>query len=97
MLGSELPAQAEWLLVPHHGSRSSSSPGFLNAVAPHGGLLSRGRHNSFGHPHPQVVARYIARDVVLHDTAEQGALMLWLGTYGEVSGLREQRRFWREK
>ncbi len=97
LLGSELPAQAEWLLVPHHGSRSSSSPGFLNAVAPHGGLLSRGRHNSFGHPHPQVVARYIARDVVLHDTAEQGALMLWLGTYGEVSGLREQRRFWREK
>jgi len=97
LLRSELPARADWLLVPHHGSRSSSSPGFLNAVSPRGGLLSRGRHNSFGHPHAQVVARYHARQAQLHDTAEQGALMLWLGRHGEVIGLRDERRFWREK
>lgn len=94
---SGLPLRADWLLVPHHGSRSSSSPAFLNAVAPRAALLSRGRHNSFGHPHPQVQARYAERGVVWYDTAQQGALSLQLGTFAGAHGLREERRFWREK
>ncbi|GIZ13390.1 DNA internalization-related competence protein ComEC/Rec2 [Pseudomonas sp. NCCP-436] len=94
---SGLPLRADWLLVPHHGSRSSSSPAFLNAVAPRAALLSRGRHNSFGHPHPQVRARYAERGVAWYDTAQQGALSLRLGAFGEARGLREERRFWREK
>lgn len=97
LLSGDLPARADWLLVPHHGSRSSSSAAFLAAVAPRGALLSRGRHNGFGHPHPLVVARYAELGVALYDTAETGAVALLLGSHGTARGLREERRFWREK
>ncbi|WP_369959085.1 DNA internalization-related competence protein ComEC/Rec2 [Pseudomonas benzenivorans] len=97
LLATGLDLRADWLLVPHHGSRSSSSAAFLKAVAPRAALISRGRHNGFGHPHPTVVARYAALPARLYDTAEQGALQLRLGTFGEAWGLRAERRFWREK
>jgi competence protein ComEC len=89
--------RADWLQVPHHGSRSSSSAAFLDAVAPSGALLSRGWHNPFGHPHPAVVARYGARGIALHDSAERGALRLLLGAGEGISAWRERPRFWREK
>ena len=94
-------AQAEeprldWLQSPHHGSRSSSSEAFISATAPRGVLISRGRHNGFGHPHPQVLERYRRHGLVIHDTAQDGALRLRLGSHGPAEGLREQRRFWRE-
>lgn len=91
------PLAADWLLAPHHGSRSSSSARLLQAVRPRGALISRGARNAFGHPHPQVLARYRALPAALYDTAESGALLIRLGTHGEVSGLRSQARFWREK
>ncbi|WP_373388586.1 DNA internalization-related competence protein ComEC/Rec2 [Pseudomonas alcaligenes] len=89
--------RADWLQVPHHGSRSSSSGAFLDAVAPRGALLSRGWHNPFGHPHPRVVARYEARDIALHDSAELGAIRLVLGAGEGIAAWRERPRFWREK
>ncbi len=85
----------EWLQSPHHGSRSSSTEAFIRATAPRGVLVSRGRNNSFGHPHGQVVERYRRHGVVMHDTAVEGALRLVLGGWGEVEGMRGQRRFWR--
>ncbi|MES2818444.1 MAG: DNA internalization-related competence protein ComEC/Rec2 [Pseudomonadota bacterium] len=97
LLDSGMALRADWLLAPHHGSNTSSSLVFLQAVAPQGALVARGRHNSFGHPHPQVVARYHSLGVRLYDSAESGALRLELGAYGAARGLREQRRFWREK
>lgn len=45
------------LMVPHHGSRSSSSPAFLRAVEPKEAIVSCGWHNRFGFPHPQVLQR----------------------------------------
>lgn len=86
----------DWLQAPHHGSRSSSSEAFIRATAPRGVLVSRGRNNSFGHPHAQVVERYRRHAVTVHDTAVEGALRLVLGRQGEVEGVREQRRFWRD-
>ncbi|WP_421648086.1 ComEC/Rec2 family competence protein, partial [Metapseudomonas otitidis] len=91
------PLAADWLLAPHHGSRSSSSARLLQAVRPRGALISRGARNAFGHPHPQVLARYRALPAAIYDTAESGALLIRLGIHGEVSGLRSQARFWREK
>ncbi len=97
LLASGRDLRARWLQVPHHGSRSSSSAAFLDAVAPHGALLSRGWHNPFGHPHPGVVARYQARGIVLYDSAELGAIRLQLGAVQGISAWRERPRFWREK
>ncbi|UVO17014.1 DNA internalization-related competence protein ComEC/Rec2 [Stutzerimonas stutzeri] len=88
---------AHWLLLPHHGSNSSSSPAFLAAVRPQNALISRSRHNAFGHPHPAVVGRLRDVGVRLYDTAESGALKVELGAFRNARGLREQRRFWREK
>jgi len=45
-------------LVPHHGSRTSSSAAFVNAVAPTTALVQAGYRNRFGHPAPAVVARW---------------------------------------
>ena len=97
LLASGMNLRADWLLAPHHGSRSSSSIEFVRAVAPRAVLLSRGQHNAFGHPHPSVVGRYRALPAHLYDTVEQGALRLQLGSFGEAQGLRAERRFWREK
>ncbi|EKT4542812.1 DNA internalization-related competence protein ComEC/Rec2, partial [Pseudomonas putida] len=68
---TEVP-RIDWLQAPHHGSRSSSTEAFVRATAPRGVLISRGRNNSFGHPHVQVVERYGRHGVVMHDTAVEG-------------------------
>ncbi|MGQ7958809.1 DNA internalization-related competence protein ComEC/Rec2 [Pseudomonas sp. SP16.1] len=97
LLQDDFPLAADWLLAPHHGSRSSSSQAFVDAVAPRHVLIARGRHNNFGHPHPQVLTRYREAGALLHDTAETGALRLLLGEHGQAQALRSQARFWREK
>lgn len=93
--GREL--DADWLLAPHHGSRSSSSAAFVAAVAPRAVLVSRGWGNGFGHPHPQVLARYRAAGAQVRDTAVEGALRLRLGARGSVAAERAGGPFWREK
>lgn len=87
--------QADWLLAAHHGSRSSSSWDFLQAVAPKAALISRGRYNAFQHPHPQVLARLQRLNIAAYDTAELGALKVHLGKRADVLGMRSQTRFWR--
>lgn len=59
-------------------------------------LISRGRSNAFGHPHPHVLERYQAVGSLIYDSAEQGALRLQLGTFQPPQAVRSQRRFWRE-
>jgi len=97
LIGSGFDPHADWLLAPHHGSRSSSSLAFLQAVAPRAVLIARGQHNPFGHPHPTVMARYRALALTIHDVVESGALRFLLGARVPAQGLREQARFWREK
>jgi competence protein ComEC len=97
LLDSGLDVHADWLLAPHHGSRSSSSPAFVQAVAPRAVLISRGQHNSFGHPHPTVLARYEEISAQIYDTVERGALRVQLGAFAAGQGLRQHERFWREK
>lgn len=96
MLDSGFDVRADWLQAPHHGSRTSSSKRFLNAVSPKGVLISRGRNNAFGHPHPLVMSRYRWSKIETHDSAELGAITLQLGTFGGVQAERAARRFWRE-
>jgi len=96
LVASGLDLRAQWLQSPHHGSRTSSSQLLLDALQPRGALVSRGYGNAFGHPHPQVIGRYEAQGMEVHDNALQGALHLHLGRFEGVVGEREQRRFWRD-
>jgi len=95
-LASSLGVQTDWLQAPHHGSRSSSSWPFLQRLAPTSVLISRGRSNTFGHPHPQVLERYHVLGSRVYDSAEQGAVRLRLGAFLPPMVARSQRRFWRE-
>ncbi|PYE78032.1 competence protein ComEC [Xylophilus ampelinus] len=69
--GAPLPADV--LLVPHHGSRTSSTAAFIDAVAPRWAIVQAGYHNRFGHPAPDVMARYAARGVPVVASADCGA------------------------
>lgn len=95
LLDSPLAVPTDWLQAPHHGSRSSSSMALLAALQPKSVLISRGNGNSFGHPHPTVMARYKKRGMMIHDSAEQGAIRLQLGRFNPPSAMRQERRFWR--
>lgn len=97
LLASPLAVPTDWLQAPHHGSRSSSSAPFLQRLAPKSVLISRGRGNAFGHPHPQVLARYQALASQVYDSAEQGAVRVQLGLFAPPVVARGQRRFWRER
>ena len=96
LLDSPLAVPTQWLQSPHHGSRSSSSMALLNALKPEAVLISRGHGNSFGHPHPTVLARYRKQGLRIYDSAEQGAIHLQLGTFRAPRTMRHQRRFWRD-
>ncbi|MGY2275236.1 MULTISPECIES: DNA internalization-related competence protein ComEC/Rec2 [Pseudomonas] len=97
MLASPLAVRTDWLQAPHHGSRSSSSWPFVERLAPRSVLISRGRNNAFGHPHPQVMERYRRLGSQVYDSAEQGAVRLQLGAFTPPVVARSQRRFWRER
>lgn len=91
--------RAALLLVPHHGSRTSSSAAFIAAVAPRLALLGVGHRNRFGLPREDVIARYRDAGVALDDSAGAGALRVKLGPDGlsPPRRWREQApRFWRE-
>jgi competence protein ComEC len=68
------PAPLRILKVGHHGSRSSSSAGFLDAYRPHVALVSVGRGNLFGHPAPDVLARYAHLGTQVFRTDLDGAI-----------------------
>jgi competence protein ComEC len=85
--------------VPHHGSRSSSGADFIAALHPALAIVSAGWRSRYGHPHPEVVARYRDAKVPLLDTATEGALTVEFppASGPVVSRERERRRrYWRE-
>ncbi|HEY4612286.1 MAG TPA: DNA internalization-related competence protein ComEC/Rec2, partial [Bacteroidota bacterium] len=64
------------LKVGHHGSSTSSTPEFLEAVQPSVAVISVGRNNKFRHPSPQVVELFRRRGIDLHRTDREGAIVL---------------------
>lgn len=88
---------ADVLLVPHHGSRSSSSAEFIRAVRPSLALISVGRNNPYGLPDIRVVDRYRMRGVQVLRTDRDGAVTLVLGADGYHVRARwrhDQRRYY---
>jgi competence protein ComEC len=85
------------VVVPHHGSRTSSAPAFIAAVAPRLAIIPVGYRNRFGHPHPVVTARYRSRGTAILRTDLAGAVTVRMTAQGwEITRQRElDRRYWR--
>ncbi len=66
--------ESEVLKLGHHGSDTSTSAIFLEAVSPTYGVVSAGKDNRYGHPHPDVVARASAAGARVISTAESGTV-----------------------
>jgi competence protein ComEC len=65
LLAAGVDLHADVLKVGHHGSRTSSTEAFLDAVSPSVALISAGFENGFGHPHPDVLGRLGARHAAI--------------------------------
>ena len=72
LVASGAALAADVLKVPHHGSRTSTTPAFLEQVAPRLALIGVGRRNRFGHPGPEVVARLAAAGATVFRTDRHG-------------------------
>ncbi|MET3448609.1 DNA internalization-related competence protein ComEC/Rec2 [Ralstonia sp. 1138] len=98
LIAAETPERlmADILLVPHHGSKTSSSGAFLDAVSPQVAVFQVGYRNRYGHPHPQVWQRYVARDIDGLRTDKTGAVVIQ--TDGDVLDIQTARamrpRYW---
>lgn len=89
--------RATVLVAPHHGSSSSSSRGFVDAVAPGYVLFATGYLNRYRFPKHDIMARYRAAGAELFDTARDGAIQFSVNGQG-LRVVRERvrdRRFWR--
>lgn len=87
---------ADILVVPHHGSKSSSTAEFIAAVRPSHVVFPVGYRNRYRHPHPQVVERYAALGSLRYDSATNGAVEFRLRADGiAVAAYRDRaRRYW---
>ncbi|MBL8538887.1 MAG: DNA internalization-related competence protein ComEC/Rec2 [Betaproteobacteria bacterium] len=86
------------LIAPHHGSRTSSSDALLDAVRPATVVFTAGYRNRFGHPKPEVIARYRDRDIDMLRSDRDGALRVDFTRDGvRVTRWRQaERRYWRD-
>jgi competence protein ComEC len=87
--------QSSILVLPHHGSKTSSSPAFLDSVNPDLVVIPAGWHNRFGLPAKVVVGRLRARQLSVLNTATAGTIQIELGKALAVRVYREQyQRYW---
>jgi competence protein ComEC len=83
------------LLAPHHGSKTSSSLPFLQALEPRIALVQAGYRNRFGHPAPEVVARYAQQGSQLVESTRCGAATWRSQAPAQVQCERaERQRYW---
>lgn len=88
------------VIVPHHGSRTSSNPSFVRALHPDLAIISAGFGNRWGLPHVEVAERWRASGAEVLTTAASGAISLRLCEQGGIEALTRQRvrqrRIWHE-
>jgi competence protein ComEC len=89
--------RADVLVVPHHGSRTSSTDAFVAATSPKLALFTVGYRNPFGHPRPEVVARYESLGAKILRSDHAGAIVVKMDEQGisHTSWREEQKRYWR--
>jgi competence protein ComEC len=68
--------KADVMLVPHHGSKTSSSWPFIAAIEPQLAIVSAGYRNRFNHPSPNIMSRYQQLHIPVFNTAQQGEIQV---------------------
>lgn len=93
----KLPATL--LVVPHHGSKSSSSYDFVAAVLPESAVFTAGFRNRFGHPRPEILQRYADSGAQLLRSDEDGAILVGMDGRGiEIDRYRQSHaRYWQHR
>ena len=90
--------RADILLIPHHGSNTSSQKRFINAVDPTWAIASAGYRSRFKHPAKRVVNRYKNKGIKVLNTADSGAIQFRLDPKQAIQAPSEHRRlssgFW---
>ncbi|WP_293370411.1 DNA internalization-related competence protein ComEC/Rec2 [Nevskia sp.] len=88
--------EAKVLVTPHHGSRTSSSAAFIDAIQPELTIHSAGWHHRFRHPAREVVARYAERGVKQIATGDSGAVTVDFDMNGRRTNMERRRakRLW---
>lgn len=97
ILARDATADADVLVVPHHGSRTSSTLAFIRAVSPRFAVIAAGYRNRFGHPRGEILARYARAGAARPRTDLQGAITLTLAKGKPVEAIAERerrRRYW---
>lgn len=99
LIAQGAPLASDIVVVPHHGSRTSSTPEFIAAVLPEAAVFSVGYRNRFGHPASDVVARYRDMGARIIRTDEGGAIHVTLDADGwRLDRWRDvRRRYWQER
>ncbi|MEP7157053.1 MAG: DNA internalization-related competence protein ComEC/Rec2, partial [Betaproteobacteria bacterium] len=95
--GDATTLRADVMVVPHHGSRTSSTEALIDAVSPHMALVPVGYRSRFRHPNAVVMDRYAARKIPVFRTDYLGAITVTFvpGSKPALSAFREQRqRYW---
>ena len=85
MLANHRLSPVTLLKVGHHGSKTSTNPDFLAAVAPHDAVISVGQHNTFGHPRREILDRLEASHIHTYRTDRSGAESFLLHPDGSVT------------
>lgn len=99
LVAREPGLRADVLLVPHHGSKTSSSTELLAAVQPAVGVVQAGYRSRFGHPAPPVLARYQAAGIAVVASPSCGAWR-WQSDGPPSAGICERerrRRYWQDR
>lgn len=77
MVASGVNLRSTVLNAGHHGSRTSSTDAFLDAVDPYFAVISAGADNQFNHPHPEVLERFYQRGIDVFRTDEMGTIVFF--------------------
>lgn len=73
----EKALRCQVLKLGHHGSRTSTSQQYLDAVQPEIAIVSAGKGNSYGHPHPEVIDMLAKQRVSIQSTGEKGTITFY--------------------
>jgi competence protein ComEC len=95
LLNGNFNLKSDVLLVPHHGSKTSSTAPFIAAVAPRWAVVAAGYRNRFGHPNGAVLERYRAAGAQTLRTDQDGAISIVLEKTTSIVTERARRaRYW---